>query len=116
MLKGLQGCIYAVPSLTEAVSWYARVFETSPQRESSRAAEFWIDGFQLILVPQTGETSHLQCGVTACWGVTDLSAEIERIKAIGATLVEPEHCLMEGLMQATLLDPFGNRLGLIAKQ
>ena len=116
MLKGLQGCIYAVPSLAEAVSWYSKVFETSPQRESSRAVEFWIDGFQLILVPQTGETSHMQGGVTACWGVTDLAAEVERVQALGATLIEPAHCLLEGLVQVTLLDPYGNRLGLVTKQ
>ena len=113
MIKGLQGCMYAVPSLTEAVSWYAQVFERPACYQTENQAEFQVDGFSLLLVPQQGGSEPGTSGVTACWGVVSLDKTLAHIERIGAALIEPPSDDSSGNYRATVLDPFGNRVGLI---
>ena len=52
-------------------------------------------------------------GPQALWGVARADAAIERLLALGATLLEPVTDVGGGIKVAAVRDPFGNRLGII---
>jgi predicted enzyme related to lactoylglutathione lyase len=52
-------------------------------------------------------------GAVVHWHVDDLDASIERLAAMGATVHEPRRDLTAGFATASVIDPFGNILGLM---
>ncbi len=52
-------------------------------------------------------------GPQPLWGVESASAAFQRLLALGATELEPVTDVGEGIKVAAVLDPFGNRLGII---
>ena len=52
-------------------------------------------------------------GVLAYWGVDDVEAAYARFLALGATTHEAPKEVGGGIKVATVLDPFGNIIGLI---
>ncbi len=52
-------------------------------------------------------------GATAYLGVDDVNAELARLVELGARVIEPPQEVGEGIVTASIADPFGNALGLI---
>jgi predicted enzyme related to lactoylglutathione lyase len=52
-------------------------------------------------------------GPQPLWGVTSASDAIAHLLAIGATVLEPVADVGEGVKVGAVMDPFGNRLGVI---
>ena len=52
-------------------------------------------------------------GVVVYWHVDDIEAALEKVKAMGAKEYEPLTKRGEGFITASVLDPFGNILGLM---
>lgn len=109
-MLGLRTVIYPVADLAAATEWYGKVFKTSPYFDAPFYVGFSVGGFELGLVPD-GQPSRN--GQIVYWGSEDIEADLERIRALGAVVVEPVTDVGEGIRIASLGDPFGNVLGLI---
>jgi predicted enzyme related to lactoylglutathione lyase len=72
-----------------------------------------VGGYELGLDPDSSSAPAAQGGVTVYWGVSNASAALERLLSLGATGRTPIQDVGEGIRVATVLDPFGNVLGII---
>ncbi|HEY9131170.1 MAG TPA: VOC family protein [Dyella sp.] len=110
MIKGLRTAIYPAPDLQAARAWYADAFQTQPYFDEPFYVGFNIGGFELGLVPDAKPGTD---GANPLWGVDDLAADVDRLLALGAKVLDPIADVGEGIRVAALADPFGNRIGLI---
>lgn len=110
MFLGLRTAIYPVNDLAQARLWYEQVVGVKPYFEEPFYVGFSVGGFELGLLPSgTPGTA----GPQALWGVSNAQAEFERLLALGATALEPVAEVGTGIKVAAVIDPFGNRLGII---
>jgi predicted enzyme related to lactoylglutathione lyase len=112
MIKGLRTAAYPAPDLTRAKAWYAEVFGLAPYFDEPFYVGFNIGGFELGLVPDA-PASRPPGGVVAMWGVDDVRAACEHFFAHGATVHDEPKDVGGGITVASVLDPFGNIIGLI---
>jgi predicted enzyme related to lactoylglutathione lyase len=110
MFLGLRTAIYPVADLPKAKAWYQLVLGVEPYFDEPFYVGFSVGGFELGLLPSgTPGTS----GPQALWGVSEASAELGRLVALGARELEPVTEVGEQIKVAAVQDPFGNRLGII---
>ena len=109
-LLGLRTALYPAPDLARAKAWYAQVLEQAPYFDEPFYVGFEVGGFELGLLPNA--TPGIT-GPQPLWGVADANAAHARLLALGATALEPVTEVGGGIKVAAVLDPFGNRLGLI---
>ena len=110
MILGLRTVIYHVADLSAAKAWYTQVLGQQPYFDQPFYVGFSVGGFELGLLPE-GKAGP--GGTTAYWGVSDAAQEVERLKALGATVREAVQDVGEGIKVATVNDPFGNVFGVI---
>lgn len=110
MILGLRTAIYPAGDLAAARQWYTQVLEQQPYFDEPFYVGFNVGGFELGLVPdaQPGTT-----GPQALWGVADITAAFARLLELGATQLEPVTEVGGGIKVAAVVDPFGNRFGII---
>ncbi len=106
MLRGLRTALYTAPDLARAKAFYTEVLGTPPYFDQPFYVGFDVGGYELGLVPD-GRSSAL-------WAVDDLEAAVARFRALGAAVLEAPHDVGDGIAVATVADPAGNPLGLIA--
>lgn len=112
MLLGLRTVVYPAPALAAAKAWYTEAVGHPPYFDQPFYVGFDVGGYELGLVPDLPPQSGTG-GPIAYWGVADLDAAIAALTARGATVRDPARDVGDGILVATLLDPFGNPLGLI---
>jgi predicted enzyme related to lactoylglutathione lyase len=110
MIKGLRTVIYPAPDLAKAKVWYGSVFQRQPYFDEPYYVGFEIGGFELGLIPDAQPGSS---GAKALWGVEDIAAEVQRLRAAGVTVVGEVQEVGGGIKVVDLADPFGNLVGLI---
>ena len=110
MLLGLRTAIYPVSDLDAAKRWYAEVAGVPPYFDQPFYVGFAVGGFELGLIPDGVAATG---GPQPLWGVADAAAAFDRLLALGATALDPVTEVGEGIKVAAVVDPFGNRLGLI---
>ena len=110
---GLRTVIYPVRDLPAAKAWYGRAFAVEPYFDEPFYAGFTVGGFELGLIPAEGEAQPGALGAQAYWGVADAAAAYARLLALGARAHEPVKDVGGGILVAALLDPDGNRIGII---
>ncbi|TFW36029.1 VOC family protein [Massilia horti] len=110
MIQGLRTVIYPVPALAEATAWYRSVLERAPYFDQPFYVGFEVGGFELGLVP---DGTPGTAGATAYWGTADARAEVERLTKLGATVEMPVTDVGDGILAATVRDPYGNLFGVI---
>ncbi len=110
MILGLRTVIYPVGDLAAGKQWYAKVLGQAPYFDEPFYVGFNVGGFELGLLPdgQPGAT-----GAQALWGVADAEAAHARLVELGAAPLEPVTDVGEGIKVAAVVDPFGNRFGII---
>ena len=113
MLQGLRTVIYGVADIETAKTWYAKALGFAPYFDEPFYVGFNVGGYELGLDPNAQPVSRANAGVVAYWGVDNIAAEFARLLALGAK----EHMAVRevggGIYVATVLDPFGNIVGLI---
>jgi predicted enzyme related to lactoylglutathione lyase len=109
-VRGLRTVIYGVPDITRAKEWYAKAFGTEPYFDEPFYVGFNIGGFELGLHPDSPSGAG---GATAYWGVGNAAEAVERMASLGATVSSPPRDVGGGIVVATVLDPFGNEIGII---
>lgn len=110
MILGLRTVIYPASDLAAAKQWYAQVLNQQPYFDEPFYVGFNVGGFELGLIPD-GQSAI--SGPQPLWGVSDADATFERLLELGATSLEPVTDVGEGIKVAAVVDPFGNRFGII---
>jgi predicted enzyme related to lactoylglutathione lyase len=112
MFQGLRTVIYSVGDVEEAKDWYAQVLGQQPYFDQPFYVGFNVGGFELGLDP---DSANVKTGdnAVAYWGVPDARAAHARLLALGARENSPVKDVGEGILVASVLDPFGNVLGII---
>ena len=110
MILGLRTALYPAPDLQAAKRWYSELLGKAPYFDEAFYVGFEVGGFELGLVP---DATPGTAGPQPLWGVADANAALARLIALGATPLEAVTDVGEGIKVAAVIDPFGNRLGII---
>lgn len=110
---GLQTVVYAAPDLKSAKKWYAEVLGIKPYFVEDFYVGFNVGGYELALDPDRTVARPAGSGAIAYWGVDDVEEELNRLLSLGAKQHTPFHDVGGGIKVGTVLDPFGNAIGLI---
>ena len=110
MFRGLRTVIYGVTDLDRAKEWYSQAFGIAPYFDEPFYVGFNVGGFELGLDPNSPSGAG---GTTAYWGVPNADDTVLFLQSIGATVSTATQDVGEGIRVATVLDPFGNRVGII---
>lgn len=110
---GLRTVIYVNNELQAARDWYADVLGFPPYFDEPFYVGFNVGGYELGVMPAEGVNQPGRGGVLAYWGVENAEASFERLISKGAVKREPVTEVGGGIKVATVLDPFGNILGII---
>ncbi len=112
-ILGLRTTIYKVADLPAAKAWYAQAFGVQPYFDEVFYVGFDIGGYELGLQPEKQSVPEKAPSVVAYWGVDDMETEYNRFIALGAKVHESPKDVGEGILVASLTDPWGNIIGLI---
>ncbi len=110
MILGLRTVVYPAPDLPRAKQWYTDALGIAPYFDQPFYVGFTVGGFELGLVP---DGTPAVTGPQPLWGVADIAAVHAHLLALGAIPLEAITDVGEGIRVASVVDPFGNRLGLI---
>jgi predicted enzyme related to lactoylglutathione lyase len=123
VLRGLTTVAYTADDLEAAAKWYSEVLGTEPYFKRREYIEFRIGDYQHELgildrralrelgAPQSSATEP--AGVIAYWHVDDVPATFDRLLSMGAKQHQPPRDFGEGFIGASVVDPFGNILGVM---
>lgn len=106
MLQGLRTVIYQVGDLAAATTFYTNLVGHAPYFNEPFYVGFNVGGYELGLIPD-GD------GVATYWGTNDIVAEHARLVSLGARSNDAITDVGDGIKTATLIDPFGNIVGII---
>lgn len=109
MLLGLRTTIYAVSDIDAAKAWYTKLVGYAPYFDEPYYVGYSVGGFELGLIP----SEDAGADATTYWGTEDIAAELARATALGASIESPMRDVGSGVKVAAVIDPFGNRVGLI---
>ena len=123
MLRGLSTINFWADDLIAAKKWYADLLGIEPYFERPNAEhpayiEFRLGDYQheLGIIDRRYAPKGSPAGTggaVAYWHVDDLAAALEKLIAMGAKEYEPITKRGEGFTTASVLDPFGNILGIM---
>jgi predicted enzyme related to lactoylglutathione lyase len=106
MFLGLRTVIYPATDLAASKAWYEKLLGFAPYFDEPFYVGFNVGGYELGLVPD-GEATETY------WGVDKIQDAWQSMIDKGAQpKVEPNE-VGGGIWVATLLDPQGNRVGII---
>ena len=111
VFKGIRTVIYAVDDIVRGKEWYTKAFGVAPYFDEPFYVGFNIGGYELGLDPNAGATGA--GGSTGYWGVDNAEDAFAHMIASGATASSPVAEVGGGIKVAVVLDPFGNRVGII---
>ncbi|MBV8718839.1 MAG: VOC family protein [Chloroflexi bacterium] len=126
MLRGLSTITFFADDLSAAQRWYTEFLGIEPYFARSvegalAYVEFRIGDYQHELgiidarFAPGGRTASAG-GAIAYWHVDDVGATVERLVALGAMVLEPVVERGPGFVTASVVDPFGNILGVMYNQ
>lgn len=111
---GLRTALYPASDLAAAREWYTSVLGFPPYFDEPFYVGFEVGGYELGLLPRPGDAEPAgPVRVVAYWGVEDVDRELARLLELGAQPHEEARDVGGGIRVATVLDPFGNPLGII---
>ena len=123
MLRGMSTVSYFADDVAEARDWYAEFlgadayFERSTPDGVLGYVEFRIGDYQAelgIVNRKFAVTpSDTPGGQVLYWAVDDLGATLERLRELGAEPHDEPRVRGEGFVTASVVDPFGNVLGVM---
>jgi predicted enzyme related to lactoylglutathione lyase len=128
VLRGLTTVTYTADDLAAATKWYSELLGTEPYFRRREYVEFRIGDYQhelgILDRRYLGELGGLQssptgpagvrpAGVIAYWHVDDVPATLDRLLSMGAKQHQPPRDFGEGFIGASVVDPFGNILGVM---
>ena len=112
-MLGLRTTIYLVEDIAKAKAWYALAFNTEPYFDEPFYVGFNIGGYELGLLPNEHPEKGKSDNVLSYWGVEQIESEYNRLIGLGATEHEAPHSVGGELKVASVIDPWGNVIGMI---
>jgi predicted enzyme related to lactoylglutathione lyase len=113
MLQGLRTLVYHVADVEKAKAWYSEVLGQTPYFDEPFYVGFNVGGYELGLAasdaPEVGQAGS----AVVYWGVTDVDAALAHLLTLGAQTHEAAYDVGEGIRLGSVIDPFGNILGVI---
>jgi predicted enzyme related to lactoylglutathione lyase len=102
-----------------AKRWYSELLGVEPYFNRPGYAEFRIGDYQheLGIIDSKyapGDRATQPNGIVLYWHVDDLDATLDRLKQLGATEYEERKERGPGFTTASVVDPFGNILGIMS--
>jgi len=118
MLRGLTTISFYAADLEAAKRWYTALLGVEPYFDRPGYIEFRIGDYQHELgvidsryAPEGSATSP--AGAVIFWHVDDVAATREKLLSMGATEHQTPRDRGEGFITASMVDPFGNILGIM---
>lgn len=112
MLLSLRMAMYFVNDLEKAKEWYSRVLNSDPSSEDPGSVSFFVGGDRLLLLKIEGNNQQTQSGGTGFWAVSNVEEDYQRLLDLGAEALSEIRDMGNGILTATLRDPFGNFIGI----
>ncbi len=112
-LQGLRTVVYGVPDLERAKDWYTEALGVKPYVDEPYYVGFNVGGYELALNPKGTVAQPVGSGVRVFWGVDNIDEELDRLLSIGAKPHKPVEDIGADIKVASVLDPYGNLIGLI---
>jgi predicted enzyme related to lactoylglutathione lyase len=126
MLRGLTTVSYFADDVPAAVAWYTQLlgvgpYFVRPEVGPPAYAEFRIGDYQHELgIVDSRFAAHGRLerpgGALVYWHVDDVHASFDRLISLGATVHEKPVERGPGFVTASVVDPFGNILGVMYNQ
>lgn len=126
MLRGLTTVTFVADDLPAATAWYTELLGIEPyfRREADGVAayvEFRLGDLEheLGLIAgrfAPGDRTPPAGGAITYWAVDDIAASVARLHALGAVPHQPVIERGPGFVTASVVDPFGNVLGVMRNQ
>lgn len=123
MLRGLTTVAFHTTDLEAAKRWYTELLGIEPYFNRPEYAEFRLGDYQHELglldskyLPDLGGVESAATGPTGAivyWHVDDVPATLDRLVSLGAQQHQPPRDFGEGFIGASVIDPFGNILGIM---
>lgn len=110
--QGLRTVGYYVNELDKAKKWYTEAFETEPYFDETFYVGFNIGGYELGLMPKEDGVTKGD-NVLVYWGVDDARAAYDELLSKGASAHTAPQDVGDGIIVASVKDPWGNVLGII---
>jgi predicted enzyme related to lactoylglutathione lyase len=125
MLSGLTTVVCYSPDMEATKRWYTELLGVAPYFDTPHYMEFRIGDYQhelgfvhsshagtkLAMTPAPETVGP--AGALVYWHVNDLPATLDRLLAMGARPHDPPLDRGEGFVTASVVDPWGNILGLM---
>ncbi|MCF0069047.1 VOC family protein [Dyadobacter sp. CY261] len=125
-LRGFATVNFYAADLDAAKKWYSEVFEIQPYFEKPGYIEFRVGDFEHEMgiidakwaPPGTMDTpaGGTPGGAIIYWHIDDVEGAYQRLLDLGATSYQPVITRGEGFVTASVVDPFGNILGVMYNQ
>jgi predicted enzyme related to lactoylglutathione lyase len=120
-LRGLTTVSFWTDDLAAAKKWYAELLGSEPYFERPGYIEFRLGDYQHELglidsryAPDGSATTP--AGAVVYWHVDDVTATFKKLLSMGAKEYEAPTERGEGFITASVVDPFGNILGIMYNQ
>lgn len=121
MLRGVTTVRFHTTDLAAAKRWYTELLGIEPYFERPGYAEYRIGDYEhelgLLDSKYAGTLgAHGEApaaGAVIYWHVDDAQPTLDRLLTLGATPHEPLREFGEGFIGASVMDPFGNILGIM---
>jgi predicted enzyme related to lactoylglutathione lyase len=119
MLRGFATINLFAADHEAAKAWYTEFLGVEPYFQRPGYVEFRIGDYQHELgIVDSKYAPHLKfnvgpAGAIAYWHVDDVQAALDRLVSLGAKELEGIKERGEGFVTASVLDPFGNILGIM---
>ena len=118
MLRGMATVSFWAADHEAAKHWYTEFLGMEPYFDRPGYVEFRLGDYshELGIIDSRYAPRGLTespAGAILYWQVDDVEAVRERLLALGATELEPPTVRGEGWTTASLVDPFGNILGIM---
>ena len=118
MLRGLTTVSFWADDLAAARAWYTELLGVEAYFERPGYVEFRIGDYQheLGLIDRAyspADAAKEPGGAIVYWHVDDLAGTVEKLLAMGAAQYQPQREHGPGFVTASVVDPFGNVLGVM---
>ncbi|MCB0524954.1 MAG: VOC family protein [Saprospiraceae bacterium] len=109
---GLRTFVVAAPDLEKAKAWYSEALGIDPYFDEPFYVGFNVGGFEFGLDPDS-TVREGRSGDKTYWGVENVEEVYAHLISLGATPGDKIMDVGEGIKVGSVIDPFGNPLGLI---
>tara|TARA_R110000868_G_scaffold235273_6_gene489084 strand:+ start:33096 stop:33452 length:357 start_codon:yes stop_codon:yes gene_type:complete len=110
MLQGLRTVVYVAQDIKKAKNWYTKITGEKPYFDEPFYVGFDIGGYELGLQP---DREPGKSGSAVYWGVENIQKAWKLLIDEGALPDEEIMHVGGDIYVATVIDPFGNLLGII---